>query len=41
MLVALWTEAENIERARARLKDAGADGVVTRFADALRELQAL
>jgi predicted PurR-regulated permease PerM len=39
--VALWTEAENIDRSRARLKDAGADAVVTNLPDALQHLRDL
>jgi hypothetical protein len=39
IIVALWTRAENIERSRQRLKDAGADLVVTTFPEALQALR--
>jgi predicted PurR-regulated permease PerM len=39
--VALWTDLENIDRSRQRLKDAGADAVVTNLADTLRLLRDL
>jgi predicted PurR-regulated permease PerM len=40
VLVALWT-SENIDRARARLAEAGVDQVVTRLADAIEQLRQL
>jgi predicted PurR-regulated permease PerM len=39
IVVALWTRAENIERSRQRLKDAGAEQVVTTFPEALQLLR--
>jgi predicted PurR-regulated permease PerM len=41
ILVALWTDLENIERARERLKDAGVDAVITNFPQALEQLRDL
>jgi hypothetical protein len=40
VLVALWT-SENIDRARARLAEAGVDQVVTRLSDAVEQLRQL
>jgi predicted PurR-regulated permease PerM len=40
VLVALWT-SEDTERARARLRDAGVDQIVTRLADAIDQLRQL
>jgi predicted PurR-regulated permease PerM len=39
VVVALWTNLENIERARKRLHDAGAEQVVTTFPEALQLLR--
>jgi predicted PurR-regulated permease PerM len=41
IIVALWTNLENIERSRERLKAAGADAVVTTFPEALQHLRDL
>jgi predicted PurR-regulated permease PerM len=41
IVVALWTDLENIERSRSRLQDAGADAVVTNLPDALQSLRDL
>ncbi|HEX6691175.1 MAG TPA: AI-2E family transporter [Burkholderiales bacterium] len=41
IIVALWTDAENIDRSRSRLQDAGADAVVTNLPDALQHLRDL
>jgi predicted PurR-regulated permease PerM len=41
IVVALWTDLENIDRSRSRLKDAGADTVVTNLPDALQALRDL
>jgi hypothetical protein len=41
IIVALWTDLENIERSKERLKGAGVDQVVTTFAEALLQLRDL
>ena len=41
IVVALWTDLENIDRSRTRLTDAGADSVVTNLPDALQALRDL
>jgi predicted PurR-regulated permease PerM len=41
IIVALWTNLENIDRSRERLKAAGADAVVTTFPEALQHLRDL
>jgi len=41
ILVALWTDLDNIERTVGRLKDAGVDETVTTFPDALQRLRDL
>jgi hypothetical protein len=40
VLVALWT-SENIDRARARLAQAGVDQVATRLGEAIEQLRQL
>ena len=41
IVVALWTNVDNIERSRQRLKEAGAEHVVTAFPEALQLLRDL
>jgi hypothetical protein len=41
IIVALWTDLENIDRSKERLKDAGVDAVVTNLPEALQHLRDL
>ena len=41
ILVALWTDVDNIENSKARLAQAGADDVVTNLSDAVQHLRDL
>jgi hypothetical protein len=41
IVVALWTDLENVERSKARLTDAGIDAVVTKLSDAVQQLRDL
>jgi hypothetical protein len=41
IVIALWTELENIERSRERLKGAGIDAVVTSIPEAVQHFRDL